>query len=486
MYALLPPKIAVTSPMNIDNIVRKLVGQASGVTADSRSVKPGFVFVCLSEAAKGFVPDAVEAGAKFIVANNAEGLSRVDCSQIIICPRQYDFYYKLASEFYHSRQPEFVAVVTGTNGKTSVADFCRQIWCLTGHTGASMGTLGAIVGSTTLPSSTSFTTPDAVELHKTLSELHNLQVKYLCMEASSHGMAQKRLYGVKASTAAFTNLSSDHLDYHGSMEKYWATKQKLFSEVLSREGCAVLNADSEQYAELRELAAGRNVITYGADTGDVRLVRLESNTRGHNITVEICGKVIYEGAFPVLGKFQISNLLCALAIVAASGSGYIDVPIDKLVPPRGRMELIGDRIIIDYAHTYDALEHALTSLKWHGFLQKTVLVFGCGGDRDREKRKTMGIVANKYADVVIVTDDNPRSENPETIRKEILSHCKKAIEIPDRGNAIHYAVNFAIRNDHVLLIAGKGHETTQQIAGKSVEFNDGATVRQCLSAMQYA
>ncbi|WP_037348602.1 UDP-N-acetylmuramoyl-L-alanyl-D-glutamate--2,6-diaminopimelate ligase [Anaplasma marginale] len=472
--------------MNIDSIVRELIGQASGITADSRSVKPGFIFVCLSEAAKGFVPDAVKAGAKFIVAGNAGGLPHVDHSQIIICPMQHDLYYKLASEFYHGSQPEFVAVVTGTNGKTSVADFCRQIWCLTGHTGASMGTLGAIVGNTTLPSSTSFTTPDAVELHKTLSTLRDLQVKYLCMEASSHGMAQKRLYGVKASAAAFTNLSGDHLDYHGSMEKYWATKQKLFSEVLSCEGCAVLNADSEQYGELRELAAGRNIITYGVDTGDVKLARLERNTQGHNITVKVCGEVIYDGAFPVLGKFQISNLLCALAIVAASGSGHRDVPIDRLASPRGRMELIGDRIIIDYAHTSDALKHALTSLKWHGFPQKTVLVFGCGGDRDREKRKTMGMVASQYADVVIVTDDNPRSENPETIRKEIMLHCENAIEIPDRGDAIHYAVNFAIRNNYVLLIAGKGHETTQQIAGKSVEFNDGTAVRRCLSEMQYA
>ncbi|WP_041651587.1 Mur ligase family protein [Anaplasma centrale] len=473
--------------MYIDGIVRKLVNQVSGITADSRNVKPGFVFVCLSEVAKKFVSDAVKAGARFIVAGSAEALPRVDNAQIIIFPKQHDFYYKLASAFYRGRQPEFVAAVTGTNGKTSVADFCRQIWHLTGNTGASIGTLGTAVGGIVTPyGSTLLTTPDAMELHKTLSELYNSHVKYLCIEASSHGMAQKRLYGVKVSVAAFTNLSRDHSDYHGGMEKYWAAKRKLFSEVLSHEGCAVLNADSGRYAELRRLVGSRNTITYGINVGDVRLTRLKSSTLGHNVAVEICGKVVYDGAFPVLGKFQIPNLLCALAIVTASGARCSDIPIDKLVSPRGRMELIGGRVIVDYAHTPAALEHALTSLKWHGFPQKIVLVFGCGGDRDREKRGAMGMVAGKYADVIIVTDDNPRNENPEAIRKEILSHCERAIEIPNRSDAIHYAVNFAVRNDHMLLIAGKGHETTQQIAGESIEFNDGDVVRSCLRAMQGA
>ncbi|MCU7612421.1 UDP-N-acetylmuramoyl-L-alanyl-D-glutamate--2,6-diaminopimelate ligase [Anaplasma capra] len=472
--------------MNIDSIAREIVGRVSGVAADSRSVRPGFVFVCLSEAAKKFIPDALKAGAKFVVVDSTEGVECVDNSQTIACPNRHDLYYKIATALYENKQPKFVAAVTGTNGKTSVVDFCRQIWNLTGYRCASIGTLGTIVGNTTLPGNTALTTPDAVELHRTLNELHSLQVEHLCIEASSHGIEQKRLHGMETSAAAFTNLSRDHLDYHGSMEMYWATKKKLFSEVLSRKGCAVLNTDSEQYTELRELAGDRNIVTYGTKDGDVKLTRLEGTKLGHNITIEILGKVAYEGVFPVFGKFQVSNLLCALAVIVASGSNCGNTPIEKLVAPRGRMELIGNRIIIDYAHTPDALKHAITSLRWHGFSQKIALVFGCGGNRDREKRKAMAAVANRYADTIIITDDNPRNENPAAIRQEILSHCRHAVEIPNRKNAIHHAVDLAVHHNHVLLIAGKGHETVQQIAGESIEFNDEAVARSFLDKMQYA
>ncbi|MGN7661649.1 MAG: Mur ligase family protein [Anaplasma sp.] len=475
--------------MDLDRVVRELSAKATGVTADSRDVRQGYVFVCLSDAAKQFVPDAIKAGAGFIVIGDTDGVDNAGSSQFIVCEARRDLYHRLASRFYQGKQPRFVAAVTGTNGKTSVADFCRQIWSLTGQKGASIGTLGKIVGNgvpTTLCHRASLTTPDPAALHRTLRELHDSRVEYLCMEASSHGIAQKRVYSVVIQAAAFTNFSQDHLGYHGSTEVYWATKRKLFSEVLSHEGCAVLNADSGKYAELKRLAKYRKVITYGINKGDVRLTHLESNKFGHNIAVKIQSRIVYEGPFHVLGKFQISNLLCALALVVASASGHDNIPINRLVTPKGRMERVGDLAIVDYAHTPEALRQALTSLRWHGFSKKIALVFGCGGERDKEKRKTMAMIADKYAHAVIITDDNPRSEDPAAIRGEILSHCKRAIEVPDRREAIHHAISLAVRGDYMLLIVGKGHETTQQIGGRAVEFNDASVAKSFLDTVQYA
>ncbi|MFP3030912.1 MAG: Mur ligase family protein, partial [Wolbachia sp.] len=296
----------------------------------------------------------------------------------------------------------------------------------------------------------------------------------LVLESSSHGIDQYRIHGLKLSAAAFTNFSQDHLDYHKSLGGYLETKKRLFYEVLPEGKTAILNADIDEYGALLKIAEKRSnkVVTYGKKGSDITLLEQIPTPSGQYLTVKVDNQ-IYNTFFPVLGKFQAYNLLCAIGI---SGLNYREICVDKLIFPSGRMEKVKPFAFVDYAHTPSALKQALLSLKWH-FNKKIVLVFGCGGNRDQTKRAEMGKVAQIYADKVIITDDNPRDENPAEIRRGILLHCPDALEIEDRREAIEKGVDIAYNEGMILLVAGKGHEGYQIVSGQTFEFSDVEVIK---------
>ncbi|QXK92152.1 UDP-N-acetylmuramoyl-L-alanyl-D-glutamate--2,6-diaminopimelate ligase [Neoehrlichia mikurensis] len=452
--------------MDTKKLIQKLSSKISGISSNSKHIKPGYAFICLSEKSQEFIPEAIRLGAKFVITKSC---SIAKNNKIIICSDPHELYHVLSSKL-HNKHPNFIAAVTGTNGKTSVVDFCRQIWNLLAYKAASIGTLGTFVNQQLLYKN-SLTTPDALKLHQILSELYDEQVQYLCLEASSHGIDQKRINSIIIKAAAFTNLSHDHLDYHHNMALYFSAKKKLFSHLVACDGYSILNMDTAEYTQLKKITKSSNVITYGTNKGDIQLLNFNSNKEGHHIKIKIYN-TIYEKFFPILGQFQIYNLMCAIGIIIASNIKYKDLPIEKLVAPKGRMEKINDFIIIDYSHTPDALKNTLMSLKLHKYSNKIILVFGCGGNRDIQKRKIMGKIASQYTIKTVITDDNPRNEDPSKIRKDILSHCHNAIEVPNRKEAIKYAIEQAISHNYIVLITGKGHEDYQIIGNNIVNFND--------------
>jgi UDP-N-acetylmuramoyl-L-alanyl-D-glutamate--2,6-diaminopimelate ligase len=387
----------------------------------------------------------------------------------------------LAARFY-GRQPATVAAVTGTNGKTSTVQFARQLWALLGHKAASLGTLG--ITAPGMDRYGSLTTPDTVSLHRALAELADAGIDHLAMEASSHGLDQYRLDGVKVAAAGFTNLSRDHLDYHGSMEVYLAAKAMLFDRVLPPGGAAVLNADTPEFTPLSELCArrGHRLIGYGAQAKELVLLDLLPLPHGQRLKLEVFGRV-HDIRLPLAGRFQCMNALCALGLVIGGGADADDATaaLEKLGGVHGRLELVanhpsGAPVYVDYAHTPDALETVLRALRPHAE-RKLVVVFGCGGDRDRGKRPVMGELASRLADRAIVTDDNPRTEVAAAIRREVLAGCPPdAEEIGDRGEAIRAAVRDLGEGD-VLVIAGKGHEQGQTVGTEVLPFDDAEVAR---------
>ncbi|OUW24932.1 MAG: UDP-N-acetylmuramoyl-L-alanyl-D-glutamate--2,6-diaminopimelate ligase [Rhodospirillaceae bacterium TMED167] len=460
----------------------------TGLTADSRNVQPGFLFAAFDgEAADGraFIPDAIARGARAILAprgtprpENSGGISFLGSD---LARRDY----AVMTARYWGDQPETIAAVTGTNGKSSVADFTRQLWDIAGRSAASLGTLGLV--SPAGIESGGLTTPDAAALSQTLAHLAKEGVDHLALEASSHGLDQSRLDGVALSIAAFTNLSRDHLDYHGSMAAYGAAKRRLFAELLPADGKAVLNADDYAYEELRSVAAERGcwIYSYGIEGDDIRLLNASATASGQELRLEVCGRS--DDIFlPLIGSFQISNALCALGIVLASGieAATAVTALASLRGVRGRMELAGRHrngagVYVDYAHTPDALRAALAALRPHAEGELHV-VFGCGGDRDQGKRHEMGAIAQEMADQLIVTDDNPRGENPAAIRQAILAACPSALDVEDRQEAILRAVLQLAPGD-LLLVAGKGHEQGQIAGDRVVPFDDVSVCRDALA-----
>jgi len=451
----------------------------TGITDDSRKVRPGFIFVAVKgEKQDGtvFIAEALDKGAVAVISS--EEIDLVDKACFIRHEKPRLLLTKIAAKFY-PRQPEFIAAVTGTNGKTSVVNFCRQIWALMGEKSASIGTIGILDGlGKSYDISGSMTTPDPVTLHEKINELAENNIEYLAIEASSHGLDQYRLDGLKITTAAFTNLTRDHLDYHGTMENYLAAKKRLFAEVLENGGTAVINADSQNFADMKKAAEenGGKVISFGIAGKNIKLHEIIARENSQEIRVNIEGKE-FSAMLNLVGEFQVSNILCAVGIVISSG--FAPEKIVKILPKiknvPGRMELAGigesgGSVFVDYAHTPDALEKALSTLRAHA-CGKLIVIFGCGGNRDKGKRPEMGKVAGDLADMVIVTDDNPRSEDASTIRKEIMAGTKGAIEISDRTAAIEYGIAGLKKND-ILLIAGKGHEKTQIIGDKIYPFDD--------------
>ena len=467
----------------LDDEVR-LIGpgevEISGLACDSRAVLRGDLFAAMPgsrEDGRRFADAAIRGGAAALLGDAT--LPDLPVPRLVATDTRRAFARIVAR--FHPGQPATVVAVTGTSGKTSTATFVRELWAARGHAAASLGTLG--LERAGRPAVPTLTTPDPLTLHRLLAGLKAEGVERLCLEASSHGLDQRRLDGVRLAAGAFTNLSRDHLDYHGTSEAYLAAKTRLFATLLPRGAAAVLNADVPEFAGLRAIAAerGLEVVDYGRAARRLRLLDLTADLDGLRLRLEIDGRAATL-ASPLMGAFQAHNLLAAFGLVMAAGE-----PAAALLPllPRlrgapGRMQRVarhreGAIAFVDYAHKPAALEHALMALRPYT-PGRLVAVFGCGGDRDPGKRSVMGAIAAGIADRVIVTDDNPRGEDPAAIRAAILAASPLLEEIGDRAVAIRTA--FAgLEPGDALLVAGKGHETGQQVGDRVLPFDDAAILR---------
>jgi len=459
--------------------------EVTGISSDSREVKPGFVFFALagSKADGGvYAADAAARGAAAIVAGKGSNLRGVAAPVLAVDdPRQA---LALSAARFFCGQPATMVAVTGTSGKTSVAAFTRQIWEQAGYAAASIGTTGVVAPGRNEYGS--LTTPDPVALHRLLRELADAGVTHASMEASSHGLDQRRLDGVKLAAGAFTNLGRDHMDYHPTVEDYHRAKLRLFDTLLPKGAPAVIFADDPWSAPTiaAARAAGLDVLTVGRHGDFLTLKRVEHERHRQRAEIEADG-VLYEIDLPLAGDFQISNALVSAGLAIATGTPAPKalMALEKLKGAPGRLDLVGTTIsgapvYVDYAHKPDALENVLSSVRPFT-TGRVVVVFGCGGDRDRGKRPIMGEIATRLADVAIVTDDNPRSEEPAAIRAAIMAAAPGAIEIGDRRQAIHEAVAMLHAGD-TLIVAGKGHEEGQTIGAQTFHFSDHEEVRAAL------
>lgn len=465
-----------------------------GLCFDSRKCANNFLFGAfkgISTDGMIYIHDAIARGAKVILTSLDE---KYDKSWGDVCHLRHEnprcVFGQMVARFF-GQQPEFIAAITGTNGKTSVAHFCRTIWEKMGKKSASIGTLGVIEKpNQEVGDDSALTTPDPLFLHETLARLAKNGITHLSMEASSHGLDQWRLAGVNIKVAGITNISRDHLDYHGTHEKYIYAKMMLFRDYLENGSDVMINADIAEYESIVAICNEKQhkVTSFGKNGKDIKLIGAIPNERGQVIIAEIAGKK-YEISTRLMGTFQASNLLCAIGMVMSSG-----LPIEEIISAcndiyavTGRMEKVanhpsGAPVIIDYAHTPDALEKVLLALRPHT-KRKLVVVFGCGGNRDRGKRPIMGALAEKLADTIIITDDNPRKEDPAFIRSEILSACKNSVEIGNRKEAIEYAIK-NLQTGDILLLAGKGHEKYQIIGETKHRFDETQIARDAISSLK--
>lgn len=456
----------------------------AGIAADSRAVREGFLFVAIpGHKADGarFVPQALAAGAVAVMAEKRpealpERIAFVEAPNVRRA-------LALGAAKFFPRQPRTIAAVTGTSGKTSVAAFTRQIWAALGHQAASVGTVGVVWPGGEIYGS--LTTPDPVDLHRTLDGLAGDGVTHLAIEASSHGLDQYRLDGIRIAAGAFTNFSRDHLDYHPSVEAYLKAKLRLFEELVMRGGGAVVAADHPQAKAVIDAASLRDlrVLTVGRAGRGITLLNARIEGYAQRLELEHAGRR-HAIRLPLVGAFQVENALVAagLALMTGGDPARVFAALETLQGAKGRLEQAGERsgapIFIDYAHKPDALEKALDALRPY-VKRELVVVFGCGGDRDPGKREIMGAIASDKADRVIVTDDNPRSENPAAIRAAILKGARFATEIGDRAEAIRRSIS-ALQPGDVLLIAGKGHETGQIVGDRVLPFSDHEAVAAAL------
>ena len=499
----------------------------TGIAANSRKIEPGFLFAAIpgeTHDGRKFIPEAIRRGvaAILIPEDNAVGMPplltspargeehhRAWCDSpplaggvegggaqpgadsaiaFVTSPNIRKSISSVAAQFY-PRQPETIAAVTGTSGKTSVVQFVREIWQTLGRQSASIGTLGLVTAKETRYGS--LTTPDAITLHQLLDEISGNGIAHLAMEASSHGLAMNRLDNVRIKAAAFTNLSRDHLDFHETMENYLETKRRLFAEVLPEVGVAVLNADTPQFESLASLARARNqrLFGFGIKGKEIKLISAKPDLKGQVLRFDLFGNS-HEILLPVIGGFQTVNALCALGLVIGCGenANRAAAALANVSGVPGRLQLIGrtaaaGTVFVDYAHKPDALENVLNAVRPHAAAHRGAeigVVFGCGGNRDRGKRPIMGEIADRLADWVIVTDDNPRHEDPATIRKEILAGCAGDVqEIADRAEAIAAGIS-RLKQGDILIIAGKGHEPGQIVGDKILPFDDADVAREVL------
>jgi UDP-N-acetylmuramoyl-L-alanyl-D-glutamate--2,6-diaminopimelate ligase len=460
-------------------IVTNSAQQFRGIAADSREVKPGFLFAALAGTKTDgvrFVEEAVKRGAVAVLGTpEVRGLAQTLGVSFIAAANPRQRLSQMAAEFYGA-QPACVAAVTGTNGKTSVASFVRQIWSFQGRKAASLGTIG--IDSPSGHVSLGHTTPDPVRLHAELARLKAEGVEHLAMEASSHGLDQFRLDGVKIAAAGFTNITRDHMDYHQTFEKYLAAKLRLFRELVDEGGVAVVNLDADHAGDFLAAAKGRRLrsFTVGEKGESLRLVTRTPHAAGQELTLRYQGRE-HKIALPLAGSFQASNALVAAGLALGLGdpAEKVFAALGTLKGAPGRLELVARTrhdaaIYVDYAHTPDAIATVLQALRPH-VKRRLHIVFGCGGDRDRGKRPLMGEAATRFADSVIVTDDNPRSEAPALIRREALAGAPGAREIADRADAILQAVA-GLGDGDALVIAGKGHEDYQIVGSEVQHFSD--------------
>lgn len=456
----------------------------TGITVDSRAVKDGVLFAALPGArlhGAEFIGPALRMGAAAVLTDTegariaAEVLAGSDVALVVAEDARAAL--SGAAALWFGAQPAVMVAVTGTNGKTSVATFTRQIWSALGHEAINIGTTG-VEGAWAAPSS--HTTPDAITLHSLLAQAAGAGVTHAAMEASSHGLDQRRMDGVRLVAAGFTNFTQDHLDYHGTMEAYFAAKAELFGRVLPDEGVAVVNVNDPHGAAMVEVARarGQRVLTVGHAEGcDLRIAAQRAAATGQEVRFVWQGVQAHQVTLALIGGFQAENVALAAGLVIAAGEEPAAVfgVLHRLTGVRGRMQLAATRVngaavFVDYAHTPDAIATALRALRPH-VMGRIVIVFGAGGDRDRTKRPLMGAAAREFADVLFVTDDNPRSEDPAAIRAEIMAACPEANEVGDRAEAILRGVD-ALGPGDALLIAGKGHETGQIIKGDVYPFDD--------------
>ncbi len=457
----------------------------TGLSADSRKITSGMLFVAVAGTkadGAAYAADAVARGAVAVVAGHA---IEADVPVFTVSnPRRF---LALAAARFYGAQPATMVAVTGTAGKTSVASFTRQIWAEAGHPAAQIGTTGVV--SPSRNDYGSLTTPDPVALHKLLAELAAEGVTHAAMEASSHGLDQCRLDGVRLSAAAFTNLGRDHMDYHPTVEEYMAAKMRLFDTLLPKGSPAVIFADDPWSAEAIRVArtAGHDVRTVGRNGDFLTLKRVE-HLRHKQVAEVHFGDEIHEVHIPLAGDFQVANALVAAGLAISTGVPVATAmkALEKLQGAAGRLELVahtagGALAYVDYAHKPDALENVLNSVRPFT-TGRVIVVFGCGGDRDRGKRPIMGEIACRLADVVIVTDDNPRSEVASEIRAEIMAAAPTATEIGDRAAAIRHAVTMLNSGD-TLIVAGKGHEEGQTVGDVTLPFSDHAELRKALEEL---
>jgi UDP-N-acetylmuramoyl-L-alanyl-D-glutamate--2,6-diaminopimelate ligase len=481
-------KLREIAPADAELDARHAEIEVSGVTADSRAVKRGDVFVAIAGGkADGarFMDAAIAAGAVAIVAERAPATPLPSGIAFMRVANARRAVASIASKFY-PRQPPAIAAVTGTSGKTSVVAFTRQIWALNGHRAASIGTVGIVS-----PSGESYgalTTPDPVALHRSLDALTGDGVSHLAIEASSHGLDQYRLDGLRIAAAGFTNITRDHLDYHHNFESYLAAKLRLFEELLPKGAAAIINVDHEHAEAVKSAAQARGlaITTVGRNGTGIRLLDSVREGFSQKLQLEHEGK-LYRIRLPLVGEFQAENALIAAGLAIATGdeAGAVFAALERLDGAKGRLERVGEsrgaQIFVDYAHKPDALAKALEALRPYA-TGRLLVVFGAGGDRDQGKRPLMGTVAAAKADRVIVTDDNPRSEDPAAIRAAILAAAPGAAEVSDRREAIRRAIA-ELRGGDILLIAGKGHETGQIIGDRIMPFSDHEAVAATLKEL---
>lgn len=442
---------------------------------DSRKVEKGDLFAVFTGSAelnRQYAEDSVRRGAAAVLTDDEE----LSLSVPVVCRKDAPLLLGEINKTLFQPLPVVFAAVTGTNGKTSTVSFLRQIWDFAGFEAASLGTLGIRTKNKT--EYTGWTTADNVTMFEKLSKAADDGVTHVAIEASSHGLALHRLAGLKFKAVGFTNLTQDHLDFHKTMENYFQAKMKLFEDYAEDGAAAVINADIPEFEKIAALCAARGlkVCSYGKKGSELRLLGQNLHQTGQDLDLEIFGRR-YNIPMQITGSFQAWNALCALGMALASGVD--EETAAKALPglknPEGRMELVGTTakgasIYVDFAHTPDGIENALKSLRHHSE-GKLWIVFGCGGNRDTTKRPKMGALAGKFADKIIVTDDNPRFEDPAEIRKQIMAAVPEAREIGCRGEAIKYAMDNAAKGD-IVLLAGKGHEEGQIVQGKVLPFND--------------
>ena len=474
---------------NIEDHFKKI--EINGISNNSKNIKKKYIFFAfIGNKTNGnlYINEARRNGATIVISQEEKGKDVIELTN----KDYFKIYSHLCSSFYN-KKPNNIIAVTGTNGKTSVTDFCRQIWSFYGLKSASIGTLGIRDTSEQYYHKTrnNLTTLDSSELNKQLSKLYDKQISYVALEASSHGINQNRLDGISFNGAVFTNLSHDHLDYHKNMENYFSAKMKLFTEHLKDGTCVSINLDDQYGMELYNKIKTKNFkfVNFGFNKKcELKLIQIKRIEKIWQLEILYKNK-LYKTDIGLVGHFQIYNALAAASICLGLGlkQDSIFKSLSYLQTVPGRMQIVNHplckaTIIVDYAHTPNALENAILAVKKMNVSGKIYTLFGCGGERDHEKRSKMGEVAFKNSDFTIITDDNPRTEDPSLIRKSIINNNPIAIEIPGRDVAIKKAISF-LKDDDVLIIAGKGHEQTQTIGIETLPFDDVSVVKNTLDRL---